>query len=245
MLIKNLIVNGCSFTYETPESWASHLRWHLDVPFYRNLAFSGAGNIYICDSTIEFLESNDFVPEDTLVVVMWSGVGRQDYRISKEWYDYFMEHYGFASDFVKDSYYLFSGGRAAGWLNNRDTKQAFEDFYRVVDEKSLCKESLLHFISLENYLTAKGYNFKFTSYFDYWKERSINEISSDSCIPFHCKDDPLYNNYDRKHWIDVECLGDWTWQNNLMDNTQHPTREGHNHWLYQIALSNLINDIHM
>ena len=90
-MIKNLIVNGCSFTYETPESWATHLRWALDVPFYRNLAFSGAGNRYICDSTIEYLESNNFVPEDTLVVVMWSGVGRQDLRITKEWYDYYKQ----------------------------------------------------------------------------------------------------------------------------------------------------------
>ncbi len=222
VLIKNLIVNGCSFTYETPTSWATTIQKYLEPVYYNNLAFSGAGNTYICNGTVELLESIKLPPNETLVIIMWSGIGRKDIRISNDWVDQF--------EFTNHGY-LFSGGVGAGWTHNKVTRQLFEKWYSLSDEESMCKDSVVHFKLLESYLNLKGYRYLFTSYFDYWLSTKFNWISGDICIPYSFKE----YNYDYSNWI-TPCLGEYAYNKNGLDKTFHPTQDCHQQYAEEIIL---------
>jgi hypothetical protein len=68
-----IAVSGCSFTYN---SWPNFLDFHWQVT---NLAWPGAGNKYIADSIIHATSINTY----DLVLVMWSGITRLDFPVTK------------------------------------------------------------------------------------------------------------------------------------------------------------------
>ena len=77
---KRLVVSGCSFTEnyndEYPLSWPYYLADSLGIEQVTNVACSAMGNRYISDSVHWLLETHEFDPAETLVVVMWSGFNR-------------------------------------------------------------------------------------------------------------------------------------------------------------------------
>ena len=214
---------------------------------YYNLAQGGAGNKYICDSTIAFLESNQFDPKDTLVLIMWSGTGRKDLHISGEWYFYLKEKYQYLCQKNNESYYLHSGGLTNSWMQNNFTKKVFANLYKLADPLSLCIENLLFFIQLESYLTVKGYKFAFTNYFNTWNPSVGSTPGGDYCIANFCALNftPIYNNFDFKNWIFLDeentCLGDFAIKIDQMDESYHPTLVAHQKFA-DLFLTKLILD---
>lgn len=233
--MNNFIANGCSFTRGNKETktWAKFINDRLDSQNYYNLAQGGAGNKYICDSTIAFLESNQFDPKDTLVLVMWSGTGRKDLHISGECYFYLKEEYQYLCQKNNESYYLHSGGLTNSWMQNNFTFKVFKNLYKLTDPLSLCIENLLFFIQLESYLKCKGYKFAFTNYFNTWNPLVENTPGGDYCIASFCTSNstPIYNNFDFKNWIFLDeektCLGDFAIKIDQMDDSYHPTWVAH------------------
>lgn len=74
-----LLTSGCSFTattaqMQTPASWPGYLKDHAGLDLVIDLSVPGAGNRYICDSIIHWIECNDH--DDVMVGVMWSGLDR-------------------------------------------------------------------------------------------------------------------------------------------------------------------------
>jgi len=85
MTIENLIVCGCSFTeghmlsrQVLPKeiTWGSSLakkqNWNL-----HNIAIGGMGNEWISQQTISFLENNDKLKTNSIVIIGWSDANRQ------------------------------------------------------------------------------------------------------------------------------------------------------------------------
>lgn len=252
-MIKNLVVNGCSFTESNHSvtendpyggSWASHVNTALVPANYQNLACSGAGNFYISNSTIDYLASNNLDPTETLVVVMWSGSGRKDIRISGEWYYQFENQYPYKakSGSNDDSeYYLFSGGLTNSWMSSSITKKIFDWSYRLADPVSLCKDSLMHIIALESYLQAHGYQYRFTGYFNQWTDQvDHSQISGDYSLGYFLKDIPIYKNYSFKNWIFADqhrnCLGEFASDLGQLDHTYHPTAIAHQMFAEKIII---------
>jgi hypothetical protein len=229
--VENLVVNGCSFTQGT--TWASFLNKKTNPKNYYNLAQGGAGNKYICDSTIAFLESNNFVPQETLVLIMWSGIGRKDLHISGEWYYCLKDEYCYLCEKNNESYYLHSGGLTNSWLKNNFTKKVFEFLYKISDPLSICVENLLFFIQLESYLKCKNYKFAFTNYYNTWDPTVESTMGGDYCIANFCTlaSTPLYDNFNFHHWIFLDenkmCLGDFASTINEIDQSGHPTLLAH------------------
>lgn len=242
--IKNLLVNGCSFTDNKLNTWATKLSQYHNRLSYCNIAASGAGNEYICNSTIHHLESADLDPADTLVIVMWSGTGRKDISLSGEMY-YQTTHnkqysHGAA---VNDLYYLFSGGLTNSWMQNTFTSKIFNSMYKISDPLALCLDSLLNFVKLEHYLKANKYHYVFTSYMNYWDPIVESCMGGDYSIGFFCQDQSIYKNLNFSNWIFVndrkDCLGEYARSNNLLDQTFHPTELGHTLFTNQVVLPEL------
>jgi hypothetical protein len=218
-LIKNFLANGCSFTEHIihPDSktctWATFLSQQLSTENYINLAKAGAGNDYICNSTINYLEHHDLDPDDTLVIVMWSGVSRADMLISDDWYEQLKSVQPSRSDGVSN--WISSGGIANHWQQRNEIRPIFESYYKITEPVDHCLKSLRYFIMLESYLKIKGYQFLFTSFINYWGNQRPyyeitndhvgrpNQVTTDPMIGYHCNQYPMFKKFDFDHWVFV------------------------------------------
>jgi len=241
--MKNLLVNGCSFTDDSGcvLTWATFLKEIVRPEQYINLASGGAGNEYICKSTINFLETTHLDPEQTLIVIMWSGTGRKDLTVSGEWWYHLKNDYYYLAKATNEEYYLFSGGLTNSWLDNSFTKNTFSPLYKLSDPLSLSLDSLYHFNVLKNYLENKKYQFKFTSYFDYWSSdiESVHD-TGDYSIGWFCKDHPVYKNFDFSNWICIDnSLGNFAKSLDELDQTVHPTTAAHSKFTTDILVHQL------
>ena len=229
--MKNLLVNGCSFTQGI--SWANFVSKKTSSQNYYNLAQGGAGNKFICDSTIAFLESSDLQPRDTTVIIMWSGIGRKDLHISGEWYYHLKNYYDYLCEKTNESYYLHSGGLSNSWEANKETKQIFSPLYKLSDPLSICVENLLFFIQLHSYLKHKNFNFYFTNYFNTWNKEVESTNGGDYCLAHFLEKAkaPMYKNFDFDNWFFIDsrknCLGDFASNLGQLDDTGHPTVLAH------------------
>jgi hypothetical protein len=241
-VITNLVVNGCSFT--KGNTWAQSVSNALNPTNYKNLAQSGAGNFYISNSTIDYLSTSNLDPTKTLVIIMWSGSGRKDIRISGEWYYHLNDQYSYqAKSFNgdEDEYYLFSGGLSNSWIANSTTKKVFQWAYKLSSPVTLCKDTLVHIVNLEHYLKEHGYQYRFAGYVNQWSD-SIDHspLSGDYSIGYFLKDIAMYKNYSFDNWIFVDqernCLGEFASKLNELDTTSHPTSTAHRVFAEQIII---------
>jgi len=238
-MIKNLVVNGCSFTQG--KSWAHYVNSSLTPSTYKNLAQGGAGNFYIANSTIDYLASAQLNPAETIVVIMWSGTGRKDIRLSGEWYYHLKQGYRCCISNSPDEYYLFSGGLTNSWITNSSTKQIFEWAYKLADPVSLCKDSLSYIVNLESYLKANQYQYRFAGYVNQWNHAvESSPITGDYCMDYFLQDVPAYKNYSFDQWVFIDrqrnCLGEFANQLGEMDCTSHPTSKAHKLFAEQFVI---------
>lgn len=79
---KRFFAFGCSFTWYNWYTWADAIA--KDVPESYNYGRPGAGNQYIFSSIVEANIRHKFNSDD-LVIVMWTGVDREDRYINNQW----------------------------------------------------------------------------------------------------------------------------------------------------------------
>lgn len=232
-MIKNLIVNGCSFTNGPYITWADVVNEHIKPDCFVNLGAPAAGNYYILNSTVDYIKHHDVNPSESLILIMWSGLYRKDLLIDDETFNAIENDYEYlAKDQTRK--YLFSGGSAHSWLQNSFTKRIFEPIYRVSDQKTLAFESLQSITLLESYLKNNNYNYYFMSYFNYWNDQFAGETNLSTILPDY--------KIDLSKWIvteDKSCIGDWCLKNNLLDSGFHPTPMGHQRFAREIIIPTL------
>jgi hypothetical protein len=246
-MIKNLVANGCSYTAENPQyvCWPQQTAEMLTIPHYHNLALGAAGNQYICFSTVEFLETANLDPNNTLVLVMWSGIGRKELLISDEWAEHLRASYNWVPQRNNDishgkvdmSHYLFSGGQAGSWIENSGVADIFYRLYRVSDEHTLCKESLLAFINLENYLKVHGYHYWFTSFLNLWNDDSL--VSDHGEHRIKKENYALSVNFDFSKWAFTDQLKNGFGEFALLHNEMiidHPSGKAHQKFAKEIIV---------
>lgn len=144
---------GCSFNNQgqdyiaTPASWASILAQLLNVQSFVNLAASSHSNILVANTIRHVLSSNNYSPDDTLVVFNISIANRLDVPCE-------FDHPN-ASEFIPWTEYLFPHSYL-----DRDSKiyKSFEKNIGIDTAKTLGYAQLDF---LFNWLEANGYTYYF------------------------------------------------------------------------------------
>ena len=153
--MKTLLVGGCSFT--TPneyidergvkmQSWPEYVAGKLDLNLV-NLAWVGAGNSYIADSIQNYIIANNPDPNNTIVLVMWSGTTRKDVRVSNSFFQAISD-YPFKTT-LDGTNYLMAGDMELCLTSKVEWKEIFKQTYSRQTVQELADESLNNFIKLD------------------------------------------------------------------------------------------------
>lgn len=229
--IKNLIVSGCSFTYNNHEtaavSWPYYLR---DIGGFQEVldcSLPGAGNYHISNSLQWAIEIDRPDPTNSLVIVMWSGNDRDDYVCPEK----NSRPYPFKFNYTDN---VISGFNSTQTGDGGNTKNGLLDLSKTKTLESRAIENYLCISSLWNFLQNKGYKFLFLDYLD----RSLPSRTED----FDIKD---YLPSSIKTKLDsmitpVMTPHNWAIKYNLLtDDDFHPSADGHLNWTREVLLPKL------
>lgn len=234
--IKNLVVGGCSFTYNnhesTPVTWPYYLR---DLGGFTNVydcSMPGAGNNHISDTLIWELETSEISRQNTLVVVMWSGNDRDDYICPVE---------NIEQDYPYKFYYndrVMSGTTGGLFIGARgNTLKAFKEFSQTKSRESRAIENYLCITKTYEYLKSKGYKFVFLN----WVERGTAARTTNFNIQ------PFLPEVAQKKLNAMatklpQDLYEFAIKQDLLASDDfHPSPKGHLEWTRQILLPKLIS----
>lgn len=241
-MIKHLIVSGCSFTHEPHNEWypfawpsilADRMAWTVE-----NLAVPGAGNDHISRSMILHLEHTKPNIENTLVLIMWSGVGRIDWIADRE-----LSNFGskYPFHYQYDEYNeLVLGGN---WWNKKNPNHliaTLQEYSKYQSDYSFSLTSWLAMKNLSNYLKSNGYRYLYTSFLCY---NNPNNIKGEALVvPFFDILKKLGLELDQSDWMNLvenDHYGDWARENDALDlgDNFHPRfPEANEGWVDQILI---------
>ena len=214
----NLLVSGCSYSYNTSESeiitWPYYLKFLLDFEEVYDCSQSGAGNNHIFNSIINEVETNNNINQsNTLIIIVWSGMSRSDTiadtTISNPWHP--MSNYNFNSNFSTLS--LFKQLKS----NKTELEKLCRQYELLISPYAQAYESCLKIIALHYYLTAKSYNFIFLP----WEKFTYELLDFNDIIP----------NITQSLMEQSLSVGEFAELHNMrIPGDGHPTTEAHLQW---------------
>lgn len=232
---KNLIVSGCSFTYNNSEdssvTWPYYLRDLGNIDQVYDCSLPGAGNYHICHSTIWALENYNFDIDNTIVIVMWSGNNRDDLIVSSDQ----LNCYPMNFNFTKNASSGISGG------NHKDSRgnvPIINDLTRLKSLESRSIENYLYITTLYNYMIQKQYKFLFLNYLDQTAPNRGNDFEISEFLS-----NKLLSRYKSYFTKDIENLYKFSIKRNLLgDDDFHPSPDAHLMWAREILLPYIIKN---
>jgi len=180
-------------------SWPYYLRDLANFKSIYNVAQAGAGTTHIFNSIINEVEYNEKIsPEDTQIIVMWSGLTRTDtistQDITTPWHNYVSADYNASAMYYKSNslytYHFNDQFATLSLFNGARGKTPMDDlcrsYKRHVSTDATIYESMLKIKSLKGYLDNKGFNSIFTIMYDPSEDlkiidKTINELND---IPY-------------------------------------------------------------
>jgi hypothetical protein len=161
--IQNLIVSGCSFTYNNhdtvPVAWPYYLKDLGGFNQVLDTSMPGAGNSHISDSLIWGLEIERPDPATSLVIVMWSGHDRDDYICSNEYINNHPENFYYSKN-VRSS---ITGGNAPESAGN-NISDGLKKLSMTKTLESRAIENYLYIAKTYQYLKSLNYKFLFLNF---------------------------------------------------------------------------------
>ena len=232
---QHLVVSGCSFTTNehVPDksdwNWPNILAKDTGMTIH-NLATAGAGNSHISRSIIVYLEKNKLPIDKTLVIAMWSGVGRIDFTVSN------LEKSNSTWQYTPQCV-LHQGGH---WWNIRRPSmldKVLIDFSKYQDDYTLALETWLAMTNLETYLKCKNFKYFLTSFVNYSARRI-------TCDAMHVDLDKTLASMelqiDYSNWLKLDpsdYYGDWCKQRGLiLSDDFHPGFDGPQRWPREVLM---------
>lgn len=196
-------------------TWPYFLADRIGIDTVYNCGCPGAGNHHIFYSIMAALETINFDPADTLIVVMWTNYDRDDFLVGPDSVVGETYHY---SDSVK---LASSGGFASKMRNNLFS---FENIKKSKTDESRTLENYLLISALAGYIKSKGFDFVFTEISEHKKEKYL-DIRPYLSTQQRYNLDQLVSRF--------KCLGDCT--QNTVDGF-HPTTDEHKKWVDNIVV---------
>lgn len=222
--LSNLLVSGCSFTFNNSNehvcSWPYYLR---DLAGFENVidcSQSGAGSNHIFNSVINEIENdNNITPENTLVVIAWSGLTRTDViasnQITRSWHH--MSNYDFNDKFSTLSIFNLAQGKT-------DLDNLCKMYKTYVDVEAQILESAFKIIALKNYLENKKMKHVFVQYQDLTDE--IDYL------------DPQIKLKTLQCFDNIESIGSHSKE---FESDGHPTPDSYLVWTKECLIQHLLN----
>jgi len=235
----NVIIGGCSFTYNSEMTWVDKIRELYKV---RNVASCAAGQDYISRAVLEELVNlrykNSY--KNIIVIIQWSGIHRRAFLVNN-CKDYYVD--GTASPYVTKKnefgYWIKNGGNT---IDNNVSgsqmaeKHLFEPYRKIYNETQGAIESLEHIARTQWF--CKLHNIPMFMF--WWKDELKN---------FRLKN----QHWDMINWNDfwfhkktggmAEWITDTMWDPGFSDGN-HPTKEQHDKFSEKIILPWLNKVIH-
>ena len=213
---KNLLVSGCSFTYNNSNkhivTWPYYLRDLANFEQVIDCSQSGAGNGHIFNSIINEIETNKNInPTNTLIIIMLSGFSRTDVIASV---DFSNQWHGPDSFKFNDKFATLSIMADPADPNEPNIVELCKKYKRVVDIDAQVLESCFRVLALDGYLKSKGFNYILTP----WKD-----------IRNECIDSNLIDSIG-KILHPIKCLGEYATRSNQLEPDGHPSPDAHLHW---------------
>lgn len=230
--LENLVVSGCSFTYNNSDTsactWPYYLRDLGGFSTVFDTSLPGSGNYHIAHSLQWALENRPLDPKSTLVVVMWSGMDRDDY-VCPNFND--AGTYPMVYRYNEHAISGITGGNNPQAQGN--VKLGFKAMSQIKNNESRAIENYLYISSLYHYLTAQKYKFLFLNYMD----RDLlkkTDFELRSYLPKNLND-KLTQYIPKQPKTDV--LYSWIVTHNLLHSDHfHPSPDGHLAWTRQILI---------
>jgi len=238
---KTLVVSGCSFTNNNgtnPFAWANLLAQQFNLNIV-NLAIPGAGNIHIANSIMLELTRGNYDPNTTLVMAMWSSIGRIDW-ITDRSLSQFKSMYPF--DYQYDEYSeLTLGGNWWTIAHPTHLQSTLINYSKYQSSESLALQSWLAMQNLQNYLHKKNYDFRCTAFVDIFTD--IQGERDAVTVNYRTALSDIGLELDKSSWLDLSgdnYLGNYCRLNNyLWDDGFHPNWQGHQQWTSNILIPEL------
>lgn len=222
---KNLLVSGCSFTYNNSEqhacTWPYYLKDFGQFESVLDCSLPGAGNKHIHDSIIHSVEQYKIDPAETLVIVVWSGNDRDDFIVDS----LALNSYPFRFNYTADVSAGITGG--AHKDNKGNTNNTLADATKQVKSaKSRAIENYIHISGLYHYLSNYNFKFVFLEYRDFSLPATDLNFDIRNILPSN-----LVENLNRMITKPNENFYRYCLINNLLtDDNYHPTPAGHLEW---------------
>jgi hypothetical protein len=226
---KKLLVNGCSYTWNNSEStavtWPYYLRDMAGFDQVYDCSQGGSGSSHIFHSTINEIETNQNIsPEDTLIVINWSGLHRVDV-ISQKNTDIWIDATNHAYNFYLDNRYCYFDNfiTLPFFRPYQKSKTLLDDlvvqFYKIVSDDGQIIASATQILALFEYLKNK----KYTTVFLYFETTLKKELAM-------IKNDFLSNAVISKI-ADVKSIGEYANEKLLrIPGDGHPSPDAHLGW---------------
>ncbi len=230
-----LIVSGCSFTHNHSDtimmSWPYFLRDLGGFEEVLDCSIPGAGNSHISDALVWGIEMDQPVPENSLVIVMWSGCDRDDYICpASNIRPKTLASFNYTEDVMSGQ----TGGSHESVRTNILTGDTFKQFTSTKNNNSRAIENYLTIAKTWHYLKSKNYKFVFLNFLDSSLPSKTQHFNIKKYLPDH-----LSKSLDRM-MLDVVDPYTWAVDNNLLaDDNYHPTAESHFSWTKKILLPKL------
>ena len=219
----NLLVSGCSFTYNNSTehicTWPYYLRDICGFNEVYDSSQSGAGSNHIFNSIINEVETNSNInAKNTLVIIMWSGLTRTDLiaetHITKSYYN--MNHYNFDDKFSTlslNSVFI----QAPRSDSNPLVAKLHQLYKKIIPGDAQILESAFKIIALQSYLEKQGFKYIMLNWMDPTPElNTLNNAIKESVLSIF---DP------------VKTLGEYaTNTRQTIPNDGHPTPDAHLSW---------------
>ena len=225
---KNLIVSGCSFTYNNHDSFSATWPYYLrDLGGFDQLldcSLPGAGNSHIANSLQWALENDRPDPLDSLIVVMWSGCDRDDYICPTSNAN---NSYPFTFKYSESVISGISGGA----MGTGNIKSGLKELGQTKTLESRSIENYLLINGLWHYLTCRGYKFIFLNFLDGNLPSRTRHFDITNYLPKEIAD-----RY-RSLITNIPTPYTWALKHDLLEqDLAHPTPDGHLDWTKQVLL---------
>lgn len=232
--IQNLIVGGCSFTFNNHETsactWPYYLRDLGGFAQVYDFSMVGGGNQHTLNAMVYGLAEQVIDPAKSLVIVQIAGNDRDDYIVDPAC----IGDYPFTYNYAVEAMVAITGGEGTTNLTN---SKPITDVKGLKNKTCRSIENFVNILSLKTYLDSLGYQSIFFEYRDYRLPGRDNNFDPRQYLP-----KPIADRYDSILDKLPKNFHQFCLYHDLMEKDDfHPSPDGHLRWTRESLVPYLIN----